>query len=591
MRYTGRYLNVIGERRKDNPKEIKTVKTVNIRRRQREYRRSEIKKNLPPPPKKASPRKTATVLHKNGRRQRRIVGSPVHRNKLDATKHLRSLLKVIEYPISNNIGVGILSYNRLHSLKRLIKSIRQHTDMSKTTIFVSDESTDKNLKSWLTKQKDIVPITNDKRLGVAGNTNRLLRCLDRFKYKILLNDDVEVLRTGWDKLYPAAMEKLKYHHFCMRQPGLLEVKRDNKVRTVEDVSIETITDKPHGAVMAFDDVAFEKVGYFDEQYGLYGIEHVDWSNRISMSGIQPPGYHDLVGSDNFFKIHKEQSAIPSAERTRSLKASRDKFAEINKKSRIYVKPTNASKVEEVSCIIPFSGRDNRLQAIKSVVDNIRAQRFPRIEIILSEQDDKTRIKQKNVAPCRYFLAKAPRRGQAFTKSIAVNFGVHKATCNDIILHDADMLVRAGYITKVFNVLRTHDSCHLGKTVFYLDPPSTNKVNVNGEIGDELSALKTVGYFEGGSLACKKKTFWNVGGFNEDFIGYGVEDCEFYERLSQLSNFYGDRQEALIHLHHSRSRGWEDYHIKNKKLGAQIKRMRMQDRLKVLRKQHSKKGYI
>ena len=57
------------------------------------------------------------------------------------------------------------------------------TDLEKTTVIVSDESTNNNVKKWLDKQNDIIILNNGSRIGVAGNTNRLLRCLERFKYK------------------------------------------------------------------------------------------------------------------------------------------------------------------------------------------------------------------------------------------------------------------------------------------------------------------------------------------------------------------------------------------------------------------------
>ena len=60
---------------------------------------------------------------------------------------------------------------------------------------------------------NFVILRNNERLGIAGNTNRLLRCLSRFKYGMLLNDDVEILKYGWDQIYFDAMENTGMHHF------------------------------------------------------------------------------------------------------------------------------------------------------------------------------------------------------------------------------------------------------------------------------------------------------------------------------------------------------------------------------------------
>jgi len=133
----------------------------------------------------------------------KIIGRPVR--SVDATKLLQKNLKDNPYPISNGIGVGILSFNRHDCLRRSVEAMMRHTDLRRTTVFISDDgSTEPKTIQYLKelqKNQHFVVIRNEKRLGVAGNSNRLLRCLSRFKYGILLNDDVEVLREGWEKLY------------------------------------------------------------------------------------------------------------------------------------------------------------------------------------------------------------------------------------------------------------------------------------------------------------------------------------------------------------------------------------------------------
>ena len=124
---------------------------------------------------------------------------------------------------------------------------------------------------------------------------------------------------------------------------------------------------------------------FDEAFGTYGMEHVDWSNRVSMSGIQPGGFHDIIGSEQFFKILNDSSTVTPAQRSKSLKQTRELYSKHkNNKSRIYVKPLDKSKVPEVSYVIPFQGTERRA-SIRTVINNVKAQRFPRIEIIVVEQ--------------------------------------------------------------------------------------------------------------------------------------------------------------------------------------------------------------
>lgn len=510
---------------------------------------------------------------------RKAKGDPAVTFKLAASSNT--------YPISNNIGVGILSYNRLASLQRLINSIRMYTDLSRTTIFVSDESSLPEVKEWLHKQSDIVTISNQTRLGVAGNSNRLLRCLSRFKYKLLLNDDVEIKCKGWDAFYFNAMVHSGIHHFCFRQSGVYGAKPDDGTKSDHGIVINTINNKPQGSVMAFDQLAFETIGYFDESFGLYGMEHVDWSNRLSSSGIQLPGFHDVVGADGYFKIWAEKSAVE--DRVNHLQASRELYNKLTTTARKFVNPTDASLVPSISYVIPCRNITERNNSIPTIVANIRAQHFPNIEIILVEQDWQSRISHDQFKPYCYLLAQSLLASQPFNKSMAFNLGVMAATNAGLVLHDADIMVPANYTTKIYETLRNFDSCHLGKQVVYLTREATIDVNNTYQITPQKQCDRAVDYFEGGSLAVRKSSYINIGGFDEGFVGYGCEDNEFYERLQARTNLKDDRTVTMIHLWHDRVGDWQTHHKTNRNyLNESQNKYNIDERCKMLHERLIKK---
>ena len=426
------------------------------------------------------------------RRNRRdkIVGKAL----AHATEIYTQASQEVSIAISDNIGVGILSYNRLGSLQRLLNSIRRFTDLSRTTVFVSDDGSDSKIGEWLSHQSDIVVIRNPERIGISGNSNRLMRCLARFKYKLILNDDVEVLNSGWERFYPDAIKKTGYHHFCYRQPGLYGASQnDGKESKIGNTVIKTISQKPHGAVMAFDDVAFDRVGYFDESLTEYGMEHVDWSNRVGLSGIQPQGFHDIAGAARYFKIHREKSAFAS--KGRFLRENRAKYAGMkDNKSRLFVHPTSRSDMPAMSVIIPI--RDiGRSDSIRTVLNNIRAQRFPVIEMILVEQDFDRKFAIEPSMPLAHIFVKSNHQTQDFNKSRAFNHAVLKASHTKIILHDADIVVQADYAMNVGNLLNDFDGCHIGSRVMYLDPPSSASLAHSGKLDKSYTCERAVGYFE------------------------------------------------------------------------------------------------
>lgn len=521
---------------------------------------------------------TPMIQHQKHYGRPKIVGA-VDMHSEQATNYLHQVVKQSNISISDDIGVGILSFNRIDCLSRLINSIKKHTDLTKTTVFISDESTDDKMKDYL---KDItgIVIMSGPRLGVAGNSNRLLRCLSRFRYKILLNDDVEVTQRGWEKFYFTAMEASGYHHFLYRQPGVYGAgQSDGAMRDARSIRVRTIHEKPHGAVMALDHKAFTTVGYFDEGFGPYGMEHVDWSNRVSLSGIQDPGFHDVPGSETFFKIHNEHSVTP--DRTSMLANAQKLYSSFKTdRNRIRIEASDSTNVPAITYIIPFRGTD-RKESIRTVLQNIKAQHFPHIEIIMVEQDFSTTVTLPEFESVKYALAQSLSPDQPFTKSLAFNFGASLMSFKKMILHDADMIVYDGYTSRMDQLLQEYDGVHIGKSVLYLSYNSTGLVNSRGVLSEAAHAERSVKYYEGGSLGCLYNTYIRIGGFNEEFIGYGCEDCDFFARLAS-TKFFNERSVDLVHLWHNRTDGnWKAHHEKNKQIEAALMKTAMPDRVNKL----------
>jgi hypothetical protein len=398
----------------------------------------------------------------------------------------------------------------------------------------------------------------------------------------LLNDDVEVLSNGWDIFYPTAFEKTDYHHLIYTQAGVYGAQQ-GRIVNHGSLDMRKLDDKPHGAVLAFTNKMLSQCGYFNTDFGKYGMEHVDWSMKAFEFGLQETGFYDVEGSQDYFKVHRDNSMCE--DRVIKLNQARKKFAN---RSKERLDPDPGSKVPEITYVIPFrnTGRED---AIVSVINGVRAQRFPVIHIIAVEQDIKTKVNTGLMQPVSYYLAKE-NKNLLFNKSMAFNLGVSKSPCPKVILHDADMVVPGSYTNRIANILRNNQACHIGKTVIYSSKQAAAEINKTGIIDDSILCDRVVGYYEGGSLAVRTDAYWSIGGFNEDFWGYGVEDCEFYARLSKNTKWFEDRCVDLFHLWHSRVSGWDDHHNENKKLGKILSAKKMPERIKKQIQQAKKLGY-
>jgi len=505
---------------------------------------------------------------------------------IDATELLRSNIEKNHFPVSNNIGIGIMSYNRVSSLRRLVQSISKTTDLRRTTVFISDDaSTEESTIQYLNELEatpNFVVIRNGKRGGIAVNTNRLIRCLTRFNHGLILNDDVEVLKEGWDEFYVEAMRRTGMHHFQHRQPGVYGAKLGDQ-RSKNGIALRVVTERPQGAVMAFSREMLVKAGYFNEDFGLYGMEHVDWSMKAWEFNLQEQGFFDVEGSADYFRLHSDSSVVE--DRSTHLKEARKVF---ETRTRQRCGPTEQSKVSEITYVVPFrnTARD---ASMKTVIANLRGQRFPVVHIIMVEQDSQTRINVDDYSPVFYYLAQETRN-LLFNKAIAFNLGVSKTTTESVILHDADMVVQGNYTKQVYDTLKLADACHLGGTVIYSTRESTDRINTTREINKDCECERVVGYFEGGSLACKVNAYWRVGGFNEDYWGYGCEDCDFYARLAGGAAWKEDRVFDFLHMWHGRVDGWNQHHKTNKEIEASLKVLPIKDRINKQLAQLRQNGY-
>lgn len=515
--------------------------------------------------------------------EKRIVGRRIH---VDGQELLKRNLATKSYPISNGIGVGILSYNRHHSLRRLVQSILSTTDLTRTTVFISDDgSNDPDTKAYireLAQHKNFVVLCNNENIGIAGNSNRLIRCLSRFRYGLLMNDDVEILNEGWDHFYVDAFKRTGMHHFQHRQPGIYGATMGELV-TRNGVQLRVVHDKPHGAVLAFTREMLIQCGYFNEAYGQYGMEHVDWSSKAFESQLQSAGFYDVEGSCEYFKLHPEHSAVQD-------RVTKLRQAKVVHEHRTFerVGPTQQSRVPEITYVVPFRNI-GRQESIATVINNVRAQRFPVIHIVMVEQDKATSTDLTVFEPAHYYLAKETQH-LLFNKSMAFNMGVANSLSDKVVLHDADMIVTGDYTAAIWDTLKTHEACHLGGTVVYATAEATGGINEHQLVTADTKLERVVGYFEGGSLACTTSAYWRVGGFNEDFYGYGCEDCEFYARLSRNTNWRDDRRFDFLHLWHSRVPNWNDHHNANRSLEQMLSSTNMTVRVEKQRQQLCRIGY-
>lgn len=122
--------------------------------------------------------------------------------------------------VQKEVGVVVVTYNRLELLKDVIASIRQQTFADFDIVVVNNGSTD-GTADWLKGQDDVITITQEN-LGGAGGFNTGMRYVAEhgYEYCWVMDDDVVCSPTALEELLKAAVAREDIGFVCSRVLGV-----------------------------------------------------------------------------------------------------------------------------------------------------------------------------------------------------------------------------------------------------------------------------------------------------------------------------------------------------------------------------------
>jgi glycosyltransferase involved in cell wall biosynthesis len=206
------------------------------------------------------------------------------------------------------IGIGISTYKRPAMLNKLLESIYKYTTYD--YILHIAEDTDKDRK------------------GVAKIKNECLRALKDADHIFLFDDDVQILKKGWEEFFIKSGQQhlLFLDHKLHKNWGTASTSK-----AVIDVFRDC-----GGVFMYMTRAAADKVGAFNEEFKLYGFEHAEYSIRILG---EHGNYPMLRGTEEY--LYSEDysnpdhiSSITNTEKTKLIRQNQPLFFEGVKKEHI-----------------------------------------------------------------------------------------------------------------------------------------------------------------------------------------------------------------------------------------------------------------
>lgn len=182
---------------------------------------------------------------------------------------------------------------------------------------------------------------------------------------------------------------------------------------------------------------------------------------------------------------------------------------------------------EVSILMPIAGTE-RIAQFRLALAAARAQVGVAVEIVVVEQWPEPTLRGTLPEGVRY-LHQPVASGTEFNKSRALNAAASCASGRYLIILDADLLIPQRFASECAKALGELESARPTRLIFYLDRPSSNHVSSAGDLSSSLAADSVITNTPM-PIALRRSTYWELGGHDETYAGWGGEDSEFLDRL-------------------------------------------------------------
>jgi len=191
--------------------------------------------------------------------------------------------------------LAVTTYNRVKYIREFLESwdLTRSKDVKWSVIVADDGSPDETLEYLENVHFDDIQVivNKNRRLGIAGQTNTIIRKLAEMDFDVCFccNDDILFTKEGWDHLYWEIIDRTGYDHLCYFDT------RWNKAHTLEEPYIRgqlcnyCPPENVQGCFFTLTPELIRTVGYFDPaHFGFRGLAHVDYTWRCCRGGFNVP---------------------------------------------------------------------------------------------------------------------------------------------------------------------------------------------------------------------------------------------------------------------------------------------------------------
>lgn len=202
----------------------------------------------------------------------------------------------------------------------------------------------------------------------------------------------------------------------------------------------------------------------------------------------------------------------------------------------------------VTYVIGYRHRIDRIINLRKVLEWLSS--FNNVDIIIVEQDKYSKISHLNLRATHVFI----KSDKPYNRSWAFNVALKRNRNPVIIFGDCDIVMDPQELVNSINELNNFDVISPYSSVLDLTPEETNypfnmlpKIERAGRGENDNQKINLCG----GIVIFKTESILKIGGWNEDFIGWGGEDDFQTIKVKKLGLTYKEMPYRCYHFWHNR----------------------------------------
>ncbi len=177
------------------------------------------------------------------------------------------------------------------------------------------------------------------------------------------------------------------------------------------------------------------------------------------------------------------------------------------------------------------------------------------ELIIAEHDIDSVVEDFNTTyKFNHIMLK---NNNPFEKCKLWNMAVDSASNEKLLMCDLDTIIQPQLIKLLIDGLNSNDVMTVDKALFLTESLKNNLMKIQSEsefqeLTDKFESCKGhLTTFGGAVFSITKSAYYKMGGFDENFTGWGWEDVEFHERC--LKKLKCNRIKGNVyHMYHSKN---------------------------------------